>query len=105
MLWYTGTIALPPVAIYGADRLSDDRYAQAAAYVIDRVTAIAATDSVAFRRQNGSDYVSCGIDGDNAIQTKQRSHQAAQCRADQTGKVVIQCIECIRGDKQFRFGE
>ncbi|MGE3289143.1 MAG: hypothetical protein AB7J32_24005 [Pseudonocardia sp.] len=56
MLWYTGTIALPPVAIYGADRLSDDRYAQAAAYVIDRVTAIAATDSVAFRRQNGSDY-------------------------------------------------
>ena len=55
-LWYTGMTVLPPVGIHGADRLGDEQYQQAAARVVDRVTAIADTEPVAFRRQNGGDY-------------------------------------------------
>lgn len=55
-LWYTGMTVLPPVAIYGADRLSHEQYAHAAAALIDRVSAIDDTEPIAFRHQNGGDY-------------------------------------------------
>lgn len=55
-LWYTGMTVLPPVAIYGADRIDDDQYAHAAAALADRVTAIGDTEPIAFRQQNGGDY-------------------------------------------------
>lgn len=55
-LWYTGMTVLPPVAIYGADRVDDEQYARAAATLVQRVTAIGDTEPIAFRQQNGGDY-------------------------------------------------
>ncbi len=55
-LWYVGMSVLPPALITGADRVSDERYAEAATLVRDRVGAIADTEPLAYRRQNGGDY-------------------------------------------------
>ena len=55
-LWYTGMPVLPPVAVYGADRIDADGYRAAAALVRERVAAIGRTEPIAFRYQNGGDY-------------------------------------------------
>ncbi|MPZ93300.1 MAG: flavodoxin family protein [Propionibacteriales bacterium] len=55
-LWYVGMSVLPPVAVYGADRMSPEQYAMAAAQVVQRVTAIEHTAPIPFRHQNGGDY-------------------------------------------------
>jgi NAD(P)H dehydrogenase (quinone) len=55
-LWYTGMPVLPPVAVYGADRIDADGYRAAAALVRERVAAIGCTEPIAFRYQNTGDY-------------------------------------------------
>lgn len=55
-LWYAGLSVLPPVAVYGADRLGPAGYDAAEALVRRRVLAIADTAPIPFRRQNGGDY-------------------------------------------------
>ncbi|WP_020667208.1 NAD(P)H-dependent oxidoreductase [Amycolatopsis nigrescens] len=55
-LWYAGMSVLPPVAVYGADRVSPEQYEAAAALVRDRVGALWQTDPLPFRTQNGGDY-------------------------------------------------
>lgn len=55
-LWYTGMSVLPPVVVYGADRVSAERYEQAAALLRDRMTSLEDTDPLPYRRQNGGDY-------------------------------------------------
>ena len=55
-LWYVGMEALPPVAVYGADHLGAEEYAEAAALIRQRVTAIPETQPIPYRHQNGGDY-------------------------------------------------
>ena len=55
-LWYTGMSVLPPIAIYGADRLTQEQYEAAAAQLRNRVASIEDTAPLQFRRQNDSDY-------------------------------------------------
>ena len=58
-LWYTGMSVLPPVAVYGADRVSPQDYVAAAKLVRDRVATIGDTAPIPFRYQNGGDYDEC----------------------------------------------
>lgn len=55
-LWYAGMTVLPPVCIYGADRLSDDQFRVAAQRVRDSVAAIDTAEPLPFRYQNRGDY-------------------------------------------------
>ncbi len=55
-LWYTGMSVLPPVAVYGANRLDDQQFRAAAATVRRHVTAIGETTPIPYRSQNGGDY-------------------------------------------------
>jgi NAD(P)H dehydrogenase (quinone) len=55
-LWYTGMTVLPPVAVYGADRLTPRQYEEAAALLRERVLAAEDTEPLPFRFQNGGDY-------------------------------------------------
>jgi NAD(P)H dehydrogenase (quinone) len=55
-LWYTGMSVLPPVAVYGADRIGAEEYRVAARLVRERVGAISSTAPIGFRYQNGGDY-------------------------------------------------
>ncbi len=55
-LWYTGMSVLPPVAVYGADRISPEQYQAAVALLRERVTSIADTAPIPFRYQNRGDY-------------------------------------------------
>ena len=55
-LWYTGMSVLPPVVLYGADRVSAEQFRESAARLRDRVASMGQTDPIPFRRQNGGDY-------------------------------------------------
>ncbi|WP_216216588.1 NAD(P)H-dependent oxidoreductase [Amycolatopsis aidingensis] len=55
-LWYSGMAVLPPLAVYGADRVSAAEYAAAAARVRERVSSLPETEPLPFRYQNGGDY-------------------------------------------------
>lgn len=55
-LWYVGMDVLPPVAVYGADRVSEDGYDAAAELVRSSVATLAETEPLPFRTQNGGDY-------------------------------------------------
>ncbi|MFF3765651.1 NAD(P)H-dependent oxidoreductase [Streptomyces sp. NPDC001922] len=55
-LWYTGMAVLPPVAVYGAERVSPEAYAEAATLLRERLTAIEDTPPIPYRTQNGGDY-------------------------------------------------
>ncbi|MDK1472577.1 NAD(P)H-dependent oxidoreductase [Streptomyces sp. 549] len=54
--WYTGLEALPPYAVYGADRLTDAGYAEAAAGLRERIRALPHTEPLPFRTERGGDY-------------------------------------------------
>ncbi|MGO1398843.1 MAG: NAD(P)H-dependent oxidoreductase [Brevibacterium yomogidense] len=54
--WYTGMSVLPPVAVYGANRLDDQQYRAAADTIRRHVTAIGETGPIPYRSQNGGDY-------------------------------------------------
>ncbi|MFE0027878.1 NAD(P)H-dependent oxidoreductase [Amycolatopsis sp. NPDC059021] len=55
-LWYTGMSVLPPLAVYGANRVSDDHYAQAVAELRDRLKTLDCTEPLPFRAQRSGDY-------------------------------------------------
>lgn len=55
-LWYTGMSVLPPVAVFGADRVTPEEYEVAVARLRKRVISIDDTAPLAFRYQNGGDY-------------------------------------------------
>lgn len=55
-LWYVGMSVLPPVAVYGADRVGPQQHQAATALVRDAVTSIEDTAPLPFRFQNGGDY-------------------------------------------------
>lgn len=56
LFWYTGMAAVPPFAVYGADRASAADYATATARLRDRLAALPEEQPVPFRHQDGGDY-------------------------------------------------
>lgn len=54
--WYTGMAALPPVALYGANHVTDGRYRRAAADLRLRLATAGTTDPIPYRGQNDGDY-------------------------------------------------
>ena len=55
-LWYVGMDVLRPLAIYGADRLDDEQYADATSALCERLTALPKEEPIAYRTQNGGEY-------------------------------------------------
>ncbi|SFQ55191.1 NAD(P)H dehydrogenase (quinone) [Amycolatopsis arida] len=55
-LWYAGMSVLPPVAVYGADRVGPHEHAAAAALVRRRVAGLDRDAPLPYRTQNGGDY-------------------------------------------------
>lgn len=54
--WYAGMAALPPFVVYGADRLTRERYTAEAERLRARLRALPTTDPIPFRRERGGDY-------------------------------------------------
>lgn len=54
--WYTGMEALPPLAVYRADRVSDERYADAAGALRKRLAGLPTDAPIAYRCENGGEY-------------------------------------------------
>lgn len=54
--WYVGMDVLPPLAVYGADRFDDERFADASAALCERLTALGKDEPLAYRHQNRGDY-------------------------------------------------
>lgn len=55
-LWYVGMEVLPPLAVHGADRMSDEQFQEAARSLRHRITHLTDTAPIPYRRQNGGDY-------------------------------------------------
>ncbi|QFU88063.1 NAD(P)H-dependent oxidoreductase [Amycolatopsis sp. YIM 10] len=55
-LWYTGMSVLPPVAIYGADRVSPEALEAATSLVRSKVLSAGTDTPLPYRHQNGGDY-------------------------------------------------
>ncbi|MHC0431796.1 NAD(P)H-dependent oxidoreductase [Streptomyces sp. O3] len=54
--WYTGMAALPPFAVYGADRHTAADFSRAADALRARLRALDSTDPLPYRHENGGDY-------------------------------------------------
>lgn len=54
--WYTGMEAVPPFAVYDADRLDPAGYAAAAAGLRERLRTLPDTEPIPFRREAGGEY-------------------------------------------------
>lgn len=57
VLFYPGFQVLPPFVVYRTGRMDDVRYAQTTAALGERLDRLWQTEPIAFRRQNGGDYV------------------------------------------------
>jgi NAD(P)H dehydrogenase (quinone) len=55
-LFYAGLSVLPPVAVYGADRVSDEQFAEARGLLRARLGTLETDEPIPFRTQNGGDY-------------------------------------------------
>ncbi|WIV58525.1 NAD(P)H-dependent oxidoreductase [Amycolatopsis nalaikhensis] len=55
-LFYAGMAVLPPVAVYGADRVSPEHFAEARDLLRTRLSTLETTEPIPFRTQNGGDY-------------------------------------------------
>lgn len=55
-LWYVGMDVLPPFPVFGADRLSGDRFTQAAKELRSLMLGLEAVAPLPYRTQNGGDY-------------------------------------------------
>jgi NAD(P)H dehydrogenase (quinone) len=55
-LWYVGMSVLPPVAVYGADRLGPEEYDDVAHDLRTRLARLEETPPLPYRCQNGGDY-------------------------------------------------
>lgn len=56
ILYYPGIEVLPPFVLYGADRMTDGDYVDAAKAWEHRLLTLESTEPIAFRRQNFGDY-------------------------------------------------
>ncbi|WP_116047824.1 NAD(P)H-dependent oxidoreductase [Amycolatopsis palatopharyngis] len=54
--WYSGMSVLPPVVVYGADRVPEDAYESAAKELRVRLSSLGEEEPLPFRYQNGGDY-------------------------------------------------
>ncbi|QEU90603.1 NAD(P)H-dependent oxidoreductase [Streptomyces kanamyceticus] len=54
--WYTGMAALPPFAVYGADRLTAAGFSRATADLRERLRTLDTTEPLPFRHENGGEY-------------------------------------------------
>lgn len=54
--WYAGLTVLPPLAVFGADRLSEADYEAAAEALRERLQTLDDTPAIAYRKQNTGDY-------------------------------------------------
>jgi NAD(P)H dehydrogenase (quinone) len=55
-LWYSGMTVLPPLAVYGADHLSDQQFADYAASLRRQLVHLEHAEPLPYRTQNGGDY-------------------------------------------------
>ncbi|MFJ7210152.1 NAD(P)H-dependent oxidoreductase [Amycolatopsis sp. NPDC098790] len=55
-LFYAGMSVLPPVPVYGADRMPAEQFAEARQLLRTRLRTLETTDPIPFRTQNGGDY-------------------------------------------------
>jgi NAD(P)H dehydrogenase (quinone) len=55
-LFYAGMSVLPPVAVYGADRVSEEHFAEARELLRTRLSKLETEEPIPFRTQNGGDY-------------------------------------------------
>ncbi|MEV4148277.1 NAD(P)H-dependent oxidoreductase [Amycolatopsis sp. NPDC049691] len=55
-LFYAGMSVLPPVPVYGADRLSEEHFAEARQRLRTRLSTLETTEPIPYRTQNGGDY-------------------------------------------------
>ena len=55
-LFYAGMSVLPPVAVHGADRVSDDRFGEVREQLRERLRTLETDEPIPFRTQNGGDY-------------------------------------------------
>ncbi|MBX7267715.1 NAD(P)H-dependent oxidoreductase [Micromonospora sp. Llam7] len=56
ILYYPGVEVLPPFVLYGADKITDDGFENAAKVWQERLLSLETTEPIAFRRQNFGDY-------------------------------------------------
>ncbi|MCR3718578.1 MULTISPECIES: NAD(P)H-dependent oxidoreductase [Prauserella salsuginis group] len=56
VFWYTGMEALPPLAVYGADRADEGAAGRAVARLRDRLAGLACDEPLPFRSERGGDY-------------------------------------------------
>lgn len=54
--WYAGMDAMPPLVVYGSDRVSEEQYADAATALRKRLAGLATDAPIPYRYQNGGDY-------------------------------------------------
>ncbi|MET7362332.1 NAD(P)H-dependent oxidoreductase [Streptomyces sp. NPDC005562] len=54
--WYTGMAALPPFAVYGADRLTAAGFERSAAELRERLRTLPTTEPLPFHHENGGAY-------------------------------------------------
>ena len=54
--WYTGMEALQPLAIYGANRVSEEQYEDAAVALRKRLAGLATDSPIDYRHETGGDY-------------------------------------------------
>ncbi|MBB5191768.1 NAD(P)H dehydrogenase (quinone) [Silvimonas terrae] len=57
VLYYPGYTVLPPFVSYRVDRLDETGFTRTAAALRERMQTLATTEPIAYRRQNGGDYV------------------------------------------------
>jgi NAD(P)H dehydrogenase (quinone) len=55
-LFYAGMSVLPPVPVYGADRVPDHEFAEARDRLRERLRTLETATPIPFRTQNGGDY-------------------------------------------------
>jgi len=55
-LFYAGMAVLPPVAVYGADRVSHEQFTEARELLRARLGTLETEAPIPFRTQNGGDY-------------------------------------------------
>ncbi|MBB4374100.1 NAD(P)H dehydrogenase (quinone) [Bradyrhizobium sp. cir1] len=57
ILYYPGYDVLPPFVVYKSDKLDEVAFAAIAARLHERMSTLATTSPIAYRRQNGDDYL------------------------------------------------
>lgn len=57
ILYYPGYTVLPPFVTYSADRLDEARFAATAESLRQRMRTLETTPPIAYRQQNGGDYL------------------------------------------------